>query len=130
MAAHVHVAGEPDDSAGLNATWSQSGQNVTVVAPRGRAGLGTGQSVQIGFNGQVSGTNTNPTSFSLNGPSATAARPRRRPRRRPSSPSPSPSQQALVVSPTSVSVPEGGTATYSVRLQSQPSSNVTVATTA
>ncbi|WP_197038974.1 glycoside hydrolase family 6 protein, partial [Herbidospora cretacea] len=107
---------------GWNGTWSQSGQNVTVVAPPWAGALNSGQSVQIGFNGQVSGTNTNPTSFSLNGTVCNGG---------PSpSPSPSPSQQALIVSPTSVSVPEGGTATYSVRLQSQPTSNVTVTTTA
>ncbi len=110
---------------GWNGTWSQSGQNVTVVAPSWGGSLGSGQSVQIGFNGQVSGTNTNPTSFSLNGTVCNG------PITSPSpSASPSPTQQALVVSPTSVSVPEGGTATYSVRLQSQPSSNVTVTTSA
>nr|WP_307836806.1 glycoside hydrolase family 6 protein [Acrocarpospora phusangensis] len=35
-----------------------------------------------------------------------------------------------MVTPTSVSVPEGGTATYSVRLNAQPTSNVTVSSTA
>ncbi|TKK88918.1 cellobiohydrolase [Herbidospora galbida] len=108
---------------GWNGTWSQSGQNVTVVAPSWAGALNTGQSVQIGFNGQFSGTNTNPTSFSLNGTVCNGPNPS-------PSPSPSPSQQALIVTPTSVSVPEGGTATYSVRLQSQPSSNVTVTTSA
>ncbi|MFI6484806.1 glycoside hydrolase family 6 protein [Nonomuraea sp. NPDC050663] len=38
--------------------------------------------------------------------------------------------QALVVSPTAVSVNEGGSATYGVRLQSQPTGNVTVTSTA
>ena len=35
-----------------------------------------------------------------------------------------------MVTPTSVSVPEGGTATYAVRLAAQPSGNVTVTNTA
>ncbi len=38
--------------------------------------------------------------------------------------------QALVVAPTAVSVPEGGTGSYTVRLQAQPSGNVTVTSTA
>ncbi len=108
---------------GWNATWSQSGANVTVVAPSWAQNLATGASVGIGFNGGYSGTNTNPTSFSLNGTVCNGPNPS-------PSPSPSPTPQALVVTPTTVSVPEGGTATYSVRLQAQPTSNVTVTSTA
>ncbi|WSG72264.1 glycoside hydrolase family 6 protein [Nonomuraea glycinis] len=39
-------------------------------------------------------------------------------------------EQSLVVTPTSVTVPEGAGATYTVRLAAQPSSNVTVTTSA
>ncbi|NAS27093.1 cellulose 1,4-beta-cellobiosidase [Herbidospora sp. NEAU-GS84] len=108
---------------GWNGTWSQSGANVTVVAPSWAQNLASGANVGIGFNGQYSGTNTNPTSFSLNGTVCNGPSPS-------PSPSPSPTPQALVVTPTTVSVPEGGTATYSVRLQAQPTSNVTVTSTA
>jgi cellulose 1,4-beta-cellobiosidase len=39
-------------------------------------------------------------------------------------------QQSLVVTPTSVTVPEGGTATYTVKPAIQPSANLTVTSTA
>ena len=39
-------------------------------------------------------------------------------------------EQSLIVTPTSVTVPEGGTAPYTVRLAAQPTSTVTVTTTA
>ncbi|MEV4413240.1 glycoside hydrolase family 48 protein, partial [Catellatospora sp. NPDC049609] len=76
--------------------------------------LATGASTGIGFNASYSGTNTNPSNFAVNGVSCGPITP----------------TVSLVVSPTSVSVPEGGTATYAVRLSAAPSSNVTVSTTA
>ncbi|WP_206184716.1 glycoside hydrolase family 6 protein [Thermoactinospora rubra] len=39
-------------------------------------------------------------------------------------------EQAIVVTPTSIVVPEGGTATYGVKLAARPSANVTVTSTA
>jgi Glycosyl hydrolase family 48/Cellulose binding domain len=98
---------------GWSGTWSQSGANVTVQSMSWNGTLSTGQSTVIGFNGSYTGTNTDPTAFSLNGVACNGQQ-----------------QQALVVTPAAISVPEGGMATYSVRLQSQPSANVTVTSTA
>ncbi|TMR17927.1 cellobiohydrolase [Nonomuraea turkmeniaca] len=39
-------------------------------------------------------------------------------------------EQSIIVTPTAVTVPEGSTATYAVQLATQPSSNVTVTSTA
>ncbi|MGP3958263.1 glycoside hydrolase family 6 protein [Nonomuraea sp. 3N208] len=39
-------------------------------------------------------------------------------------------EQSIIVTPTAVTVPEGSTATYTVKLATQPSSNVTVTSTA
>ncbi|MEU8006702.1 glycoside hydrolase family 48 protein [Catellatospora sp. NPDC049111] len=99
---------------GWSANYSQSGQNVTATSLSYNGNLATGASTGIGFNGTYSGTNTNPSNFAINGVSCGGTTP----------------TVSLVVSPTSVSVPEGGTATYAVRLSAQPSSNVTVSTTA
>ncbi|MEV0456911.1 glycoside hydrolase family 6 protein [Catellatospora methionotrophica] len=99
---------------GWSANYAQSGQNVTATSLSYNGSLGTGASTGIGFNASYSGTNTNPSNFAVNGVSCGGTTP----------------TVSLVVSPTSVSVPEGGTATYAVRLSAQPSGNVTVATTA
>ena len=60
-----------------------------------------------------SGTNTNPTAFTVNGVACGGT----------------PPTPSLVVTPTSVNVPEGGSTTYSVRLSSAPAANVAVAST-
>jgi len=76
--------------------------------------VATGGTVSgVGFNAAYSGTNTNPTAFTVNGVAC-------------GGPPPTPT---LVVTPTAVTVPEGGTTTYSVRLSSAPAANVTVAST-
>ncbi len=94
--------------------WTQSGQNVTVTNLSWNGNVPTNGSIGIGFNGSYSGQNVDPTAFTINGVLCTGT----------------PGQQALVVTPTAVSVPEGGMNTYSVRLQAQPSANVTVTSTA
>jgi hypothetical protein len=98
---------------GWSGNWSQAGQNVTVTAMSWNAVQGTGASWGIGFNGSYTGSNVDPTVFAINGTTCTGG-----------------ATQALVVTPTSLSVPEGGMATYAVKLQSAPSGNVTVASTA
>jgi hypothetical protein len=98
---------------GWSGNWSQTGQNVTVTAMSWNAVQGTGASWGIGFNGSYSGSNVDPTVFAINGTTCTGG-----------------ATQALVVNPTALSVPEGGMATYSVKLQSAPSGNVTVTSTA
>ncbi|GAA5059970.1 cellulose 1,4-beta-cellobiosidase [Thermocatellispora tengchongensis] len=102
-------------SQGWNAEWSQSGANVTARSMSWNAAQPTGAQWSIGFNGTSTGTNTNPTGFSINGTACTGQ---------------NGGQQSLIVTPTSVNVPEGGTTTYAVRLAAQPSSNVTVTSTA
>ncbi|GAA1513558.1 hypothetical protein GCM10009677_53290 [Sphaerisporangium rubeum] len=102
-------------SNGWNGEWSQSGSNVTVRNASYNGSQGTGATFSVGFNGTYSGTNTNPSSFAINGTPCNGGQNQ---------------TPSLVVTPTSVTVPEGGTATYSVRLSSAPSSNVTVTTTA
>lgn len=94
---------------GWSGNWTQSGQNVTVTNMSWNGNLPTGGSLGIGFNGSYSGSNLDPTVFAINGTTCTGG-----------------PGQGLVVTPTSVSVPEGGMATYAVRLQSAPSGNVTV----
>jgi hypothetical protein len=54
-------------SQGWSANWSQSGNTVTATNLSWNGNLGTGASTEIGFNGNYSGTNAKPTSFSING---------------------------------------------------------------
>jgi len=69
---------------GWNGTWSQSGETVTVTNASWNGSLTAGGTTTVGFNGTFSGTNANPTAFTLNGaacggaspsPSATTATP-------------------------------------------------------
>ncbi|MFC4586266.1 glycoside hydrolase family 6 protein [Sphaerisporangium corydalis] len=108
--------GNQQVSQGWTANWSQSGSNVTASNMSYNGAQGTGASWSIGFNGTFTGTNTNPSSFAINGTTCTGQG--------------GGTTQSLVVSPTSVTVPEGGTATYGVRLAAQPTGNVTVSSTA
>ena len=52
---------------GWNATWTQSGANATAQNMSWNSSLASNASVSIGFNGAWSGSNTPPTSFSVNG---------------------------------------------------------------
>ncbi|WP_405579634.1 glycoside hydrolase family 48 protein [Streptomyces sp. NBC_01190] len=52
---------------GWNGTWSQSGHNVTVVAPDWGKTIAAGANVTTSANFGYSGTNTAPTSFAVNG---------------------------------------------------------------
>ncbi|KRD45159.1 exoglucanase [Cellulomonas sp. Root930] len=58
---------------GWSADWSQSGTAVTAKNAAWNGTLGAGQSTDIGFNGSHTGTNTNPTAFTLNGATCTNA---------------------------------------------------------
>ncbi len=51
---------------GWSANWSQSGQQLTATPLDWNRTLATGGSTTIGFNGRWTGTNPNPTSFTLN----------------------------------------------------------------
>jgi hypothetical protein len=59
--------GNQQVSNGWNGTWTQSGQNVTVTSAAWNGSLATGGKVNIGFTANMSGTNTNPMAFTLNG---------------------------------------------------------------
>jgi cellulose 1,4-beta-cellobiosidase len=102
---------------GWSADWSQSGANVTAASLSYNGNQATGAQWTIGFNGSYTGTNTNPASFAINGVTCDGG-------------NGGPGQQAIQVTPTALSVPEGGSATYAVRLAVRPTANVTVTSTA
>ena len=56
---------------GWSADWSQSGTAVTAKNAAWNGTLGAGQSTDIGFNGSHTGTNNDPTAFTLNGAACT-----------------------------------------------------------
>ncbi|MEY9210813.1 glycoside hydrolase family 9 protein [Thermobifida halotolerans] len=58
---------------GWNATWSQSGADVTVTPMSWNSGLAPGATVEVGFNGSWTGSNSAPTEFVLNGESCDTA---------------------------------------------------------
>ncbi|MFG1946009.1 glycoside hydrolase family 6 protein [Nonomuraea sp. NPDC048826] len=98
---------------GWSATWGQQGTRVTAQSMPWNGNLATGASTSIGFNGTWSGSNPAPESFAINGTTCgdTAETP------------------SVITSASSVAVAEGSTATFTARLSSAPSSNVTVSTT-
>jgi len=101
---------------GWSGNWTQASgsSQVSVASLSWNGSLGTGASTGIGFNGSYSGTNTYPTAFTVNGVACNGGT----------------TTPQLVVTPTAVSVPEGGMTTYAVKLSSAPSGNVTVTSTA
>ncbi|MGN6241212.1 MAG: glycoside hydrolase family 6 protein [Cellulosimicrobium cellulans] len=58
---------------GWSAQYAQSGSTVTVTPAAWNTTLGAGASVEVGFNGSHAGTNTEPTSFTLNGAACTVS---------------------------------------------------------
>jgi cellulose 1,4-beta-cellobiosidase len=60
-------------SQGWDGTWTQSGANVTVTSASWNGVLSTGTPYTIGFTGAYSGTNTNPSTFTLNGVTCNAS---------------------------------------------------------
>jgi len=99
---------------GWPVAFSQSGNVMTIASNADwNASLPTGSTFTVGFNGTYSGTNTDPTTFTLNGTTCGGGG----------------NPPSLVITPTSVSVPEGGMVTYAVRLSAAPSGNVTVTST-
>ncbi|CAL9513376.1 hypothetical protein SUDANB121_03704 [Nocardiopsis dassonvillei] len=89
-----------------NATATQSGASVTATAPAWAPGLATGQSATFGFQGTGSGAA--PTAFTLNGTSCEDG-------------GEEPGEDGeLVVSPASLAVDPGGSATFGVHLSAAP----------
>jgi len=60
-------AGNQTLSSGWSGNWSQSGKNVTVTSASWNGSLAAGASTQLGANFTYTGTNTAPTTFTLNG---------------------------------------------------------------
>ncbi|WP_254548374.1 cellulose-binding domain-containing protein [Catellatospora tritici] len=82
-------------SQGWNATFSQSGAQVTAANLGYNGSLGTGAGTSIGFNGAWTTANPVPTSFTLNGVTCTGTTTPASPSpSRTASPSPSPSRSA------------------------------------
>jgi hypothetical protein len=108
-------AGNQQLSQGWSGTWSQSGSNVTVASASWNGSLATNGSTQIGANFSYSGTNTSPTAFTLNGVTCTGQT--------------TGTSGSITVSPATLNVAQGSSATVGVSLSAAPASNVTVATT-
>jgi cellulose binding protein with CBM2 domain len=100
--------GNQQVSNGWNGTFTQAGQQVTVASASYNGSLGTGASASPapGFNGTFSGSNADPTSFSLNGtPCTGSTTPTPTPSTSPSTsppptPTPTPSGPPTPTSPT------------------------------
>ncbi|WP_344350902.1 cellulose binding domain-containing protein, partial [Catellatospora coxensis] len=117
---------------GWSANWTASGANVTGTNLSHNGTLGTGASTSIGFNGRWTGSNPKPTAFTLNNVACTTGgvtpSPSTSPSTQPSpSTSPSPQARSIIITPSSVSVAEGGSSTVNVKLSAAPTANVTVA---
>ena len=100
---------------GWNGTWTQSGANVTVANAAWNGSVATNGTVTIGANFNYSGTNTSPTTFTLNGVTCTGGV--------------TGTTGSIVASPTALSVKQGSTGTFGLSLSAAPSANVTVTTT-
>ena len=100
---------------GWNGTWTQSGANVTVTSASWNGSVATNGTVTIGANFNYSGTNTSPTTFTLNGVTCTGGV--------------TGTTGSIVASPTTLSVTQGSTGTFGLSLSAAPSANVAVTTT-
>ncbi|MFC4118690.1 glycoside hydrolase family 6 protein [Nonomuraea zeae] len=107
------TTGQKYTPTGWGANWSQSGTRITGTNMPYNGSLATGASVSIGYNGTWTGSNPNPTSFSVNNTTCGGT---------------NPTTPSVVTSASSVAVNEGGTATFTARLSSAPTANVTVTT--
>ncbi|GAA0433161.1 hypothetical protein Acor_07160 [Acrocarpospora corrugata] len=111
---------------GWAANWTQSGAGVTATNMPWNGALGTNATAGLGFNGTWTGSNPKPAGFKVNGVTC-GGTPSPSP-----SPTPTPTLQPdgyVAVTPTSLAVPEGGSATAGVKLSLRPNSNVTVTVT-
>ncbi len=95
-----------------NATVAQTGASATATAPAWASGLGTGATAVFGFQGTGSGAA--PTAFTLNGTSCEDGE------------EPGPEEGALVVTPASLAVDPGGTASFGVHLSAAPADDADV----
>ncbi len=100
---------------GWNGNWTQSGENITVTNASYNGSVATNGTVTPGAQFSYSGTNTNPTAFTLNGVACTGQT--------------TGGGGAIQVNPSTLSVTQGGTGTVGVSLSAAPTSNVTVSVT-
>ncbi len=106
-------AGNQALASGWNGNWSQSGTTVTVTNAAYNGSLATGATALPGAQFAYSGTNTNPTAFTLNGVTCTGQ---------------TTSTGSIVVSPTAQNITQGHTGTVGISLSAAPTANVTVST--
>jgi hypothetical protein len=107
-------SGNQQLSNGWNGNWTQSGQNVTVTNASYNGSVATNGTVNFGAQFSYSGTNNNPTTFTMNGTTCNGTVGGGTP--------------MLVASTTSLNVQQGTSGTVGIHLSSAPSSNVTVTT--
>ena len=130
---------------GWSGNWAQSGENITVTNASWNGSLATGGSTQIGANFTYSGTNTAPTTFTVNGTACAGSgggsptptpTPTSTPTPTPSptptpTPTPSPtgscgSGLTLQANPASFSVAQGTSEVFGVSLSEAPTSSIAV----
>jgi cellulose 1,4-beta-cellobiosidase len=115
---------------GWSANWTQSGPRVTARNPAWGGTIATGGSFIIGFNGSWTGSNPPPTDFAINGvPCRVILIPSPTPTVSPSpSSSPTPPPLRILVTPSTLTVPEGGQASVQMRLSQRPTRDIIVGT--
>jgi cellulose 1,4-beta-cellobiosidase len=91
-----------------NHRWTQSGQSVSAAGGSWNRPIHTGESIYLGFNGTYTGVNNPPVDWAVNGVRCVLAG----------------QPPAVIVEPDAVSVPEGGSGTFTVRLSHPPSATV------
>jgi cellulose 1,4-beta-cellobiosidase len=95
---------------GWDGTWTQSGENVTVVNASWNGSLAAGASTSgIGANFNYSGTNTAPTSVTCTPTGGGGT-----------------TEGSITATPTSLNVAQGGTGTFTLALSQAPTANTTV----
>jgi cellulose 1,4-beta-cellobiosidase len=96
---------------GWDGTWTQSGENVSVVNESYNGSLAAGASTTgIGANFNYSGTNTAPTSVTCT----------------PTGGGGGTTEGSITATPTTLSVAQGGTGTFTLALSQAPTANTTV----
>jgi hypothetical protein len=91
-----------------NHVWTQSGQAVTLRSGQYAPPVPTGGSIWLGFLGRHTGVNTPPTGWRVNGVTCSVAG----------------QPPAVVAEPDTVTMPEGGGGSFSVRLSHPPAQSV------
>ncbi|GAA4435886.1 cellulose binding domain-containing protein [Phytohabitans houttuyneae] len=100
--------GDQTVTSSWNHIWSQSGQAVTVRSGPYAAPVPTGGSIWLGFNGRYSGVNTPPTGWRVNGVACSVTG----------------QPQAVIAEPDTVTIPEGGGGSFTIRLSHPPAQQV------